>query len=866
MNQFDPIPPTFSVSQVRSAATCPRLFYFDTVKSRVEGLGRTYVTRVWKSSDRITACGSLFHNAVAQFQKHASSNPELCDATEFTYHNPTTSPPTQDHPVFRAASKLLSNHCINLSVFHTRSPDQKAAFTQAVNHYLRELVEIIRHAANDPTRPSPEQLLLELFGDTRRAVNVTFQVGKQNEQINVRGILDYIFYDRRRAGHWIIDYKLTPAHHPNNDLFQVSLYSLMHDIQHDTQPGVAVTYLHPQPQRFELSWDQVKANAPIVHNLLASMREWSRYDETTQTGLKPPGEPSICPSCRWRHECVARLGHRLDGARVEPSEVNVNSSSLTVVKVDPQPQPYEPIEPLESDDDVEPNGTLVSPPPGMVAPADFSDHVATASTPTTPPSSATATTTSPARSTPRLRGATSKPYVDPLWIGTLKQGREVRLPLDALPTHTAVVGAAGSGKTWMAKVLTEEALLNGIPVIAIDPQGDLVQFLHGAPASRLDAMPPEHRARHDELRRRIRVRIWTPGSSHARRFRLDPLHLPTRDQFEHAVKGTDQDELQGLISLTASRVVALAAAGGSISQQETFILKTLQNLIQQGQTSITWSELASIVMNPSQGGFQEGEADLLVKRSEREKLARQLNTLQHGTSANLFNHGEPLSIRRMVELEPWEEGPGAVPLNVVYLNALIDSEQKRFVVAAMAEEISRWMMNAGGSPNHPWPLVYLDEAFDFLPAGTVKPVSKPPLIRLFAQGRKYGVCGLICTQSPRSVDQNLFSNCSTKIIGRLESAADIDRVREWFQQGGSPSWLNSRLGCAAGSFMGRWPNMMEMFEGQPFQTRPLYSLHEGAWSPERVEQEWSRWVEIQRSTSRLDARQGGVDSAVVPFR
>ena len=300
MNRFDPILPSFSVSQVRSAATCPRIFYFDTIKSRAEGQGRTYVTRVWKSSDRITACGSLFHNAVAQFQNRATTDPELRDATHFAYRNPNANPSTQDHPVFRAASQLLSNHCLNLSLYHTRTMDQQAAFTKATNHYLLDLVKIIQHAANDPNRPEPDHLLLELFGDNRRAVNVTFQVGVRNEQVNVRGILDYIFYDRRKAGHWIIDYKLTPANQPNNDLFQVSLYSLMHHIQHRTQAGVSVTYLYPQPRHLELTWDQVRANESIVYKLLASMREWSQYDETTRTGLKPPGEPTVCSSCRWR--------------------------------------------------------------------------------------------------------------------------------------------------------------------------------------------------------------------------------------------------------------------------------------------------------------------------------------------------------------------------------------------------------------------------------------------------------------------------------------------------------------------------------------------------------------------------------------
>ncbi|HXG09085.1 MAG TPA: hypothetical protein VNK04_04790, partial [Gemmataceae bacterium] len=134
-------------------------------------------------------------------------------------------------------------------------------------------------------------------------------------------------------------------------------------------------------------------------------------------------------------------------------------------------------------------------------------------------------------------------------------------------------------------------------------------------------------------------------------------------------------------------------------------------------------------------------------------------------------------------------------------------------------------------------LFYLDEARDYLPAGGRKPPAKEPLLRLFAQGRKYGVACLICTQSPRSVDYNVFSNCSTKVIGRLESAQDVARVAEWFRTEQAPAWLHGRKGAAASSLVARWPGMPPDLEGEVWTSRCLFSMHEGAWSPERVEQE-----------------------------
>lgn len=171
-------------------------------------------------------------------------------------------------------------------------------------------------------------------------------------------------------------------------------------------------------------------------------------------------------------------------------------------------------------------------------------------------------------------------------------------------------------------------------------------------------------------------------------------------------------------------------------------------------------------------------------------------------------------------------------------NPPADDAEKQGFVAAVAVEVYRWMVASGGSADRPRLLFYLDEARDYLPAGTAQPPAKKPLLRLFAQGRKYGVACLMCTQSPRSVDYNVFSNCSTKLVGRLESAQDVDRVRDWFApQGPPPAWLAGRVGAAAGAFVGRWPGLPAGTDGVSFRSRNLLTAHEGAWSPERVAEE-----------------------------
>ncbi len=58
-----------------------------------------------------------------------------------------------------------------------------------------------------------------------------------------------------------------------------------------------------------------------------------------------------------------------------------------------------------------------------------------------------------------------------------------------LTTHAVCVGMTGSGKTGLGIGLLEEAAIDGIPVIAIDPKGDLSNLLLTFPELRRRGLP-----------------------------------------------------------------------------------------------------------------------------------------------------------------------------------------------------------------------------------------------------------------------------------------------------------------------------------------------------------------------------------------
>ena len=61
---------------------------------------------------------------------------------------------------------------------------------------------------------------------------------------------------------------------------------------------------------------------------------------------------------------------------------------------------------------------------------------------------------------------------------------------DDLTTHAVVVGMTGSGKTGLCIDLLEEAALNNIPALMIDPKGDITNTLLHFP----DLLPADFRA------------------------------------------------------------------------------------------------------------------------------------------------------------------------------------------------------------------------------------------------------------------------------------------------------------------------------------------------------------------------------------
>jgi uncharacterized protein len=782
----------FNVTQLRVAATCPRLHWFDTRATLARGDGRPVVSRIWRKGGATAGGGVLFHTAVERFNASAQGSAEVLAALEGASNAASLQ---------QELMRWFNATCLDLDALAARPVPLRLGFVAAVQRYMEELARLALHARGGGI-PAAE-LRSQLFGDPRKRVDVTFHLGGEVE-VHVTGAIDYVYFDPRLGRHRIVDYKLTPATSPNSDLFQVFTYALMHHHQHGTKPDVAIFYLHPTRTVREARWEEVLAARGKVYELIAGMVAWADH-AAGAGGLLPPGDLSSCGNCKHeRSGACVRLGDKGAGSRGE------RPASLEVTRGEAEAPGERAAEDLLVEDDPEiAEALLVLKKKGDA-----------------PPARARPKETAPAA--PPRRPASPAPAVPTgLLLGFGDGGAPVTMDPSVLATHVSVVGAAGSGKTWMAKVIAEEALRAGIPVLAIDPQGDLVQMMEARPRG---DVPPALHAAWEALHERMEPRILTPGSSHGLRLCLDPLRLPSAGDLTHiASPALREEEEEGLLTAVAANLVSLCACGGEAESQRAFLYQILRRLPRQAPVRLR--DIVAVVSAPEDVGIDEPE--LLIRKSERERLARRLNTFVEGPASRLFTGGTRLDFTEL--LRP--SRPGRVPLNIVYLNALGNDDEKHFFLAALATELYRWMITTGGVGGAGVKLLfYIDEARDWIPAGGSKPPAKQPLIRLFTQGRKYGVGCLLCTQSPRSVDYNVFGNTSTKLVGRLEASQDVDRVVDWFTaEGGAPPWVPARKGAPKGSFVARWPDMPESLAGHTFTGRTLFTRHAGAWSPDRVE-------------------------------
>ena len=377
-----------------------------------------------------------------------------------------------------------------------------------------------------------------------------------------------------------------------------------------------------------------------------------------------------------------------------------------------------------------------------------------------------------------------------------------------LTTHAVCVGMTGSGKTGLCVSLLEEAAIDGVPAICIDPKGDLGNLLLTFPelrpedfrpwideadARRKGMTPDEYAASRAELWRngladwgesgeRIRklresaeFALYTPGSSAGRQITpLSSLAAPAREIRE------DGEALRERVGASASGLLALLGLDTDpITSREHILVSTiLADAWAKGQ-SLDFGELIRRVQSPPVEKIGVMGVDAFMSEKDRGKLAMTINNLLASPGFAGWMEGEPLDVQRLLRTK--EGKPRISILSIAHLS----EPERQFFVTLLLGEVIAWMRRQPGTGSLR-AILYMDEVFGYFPP-TANPPTKPLLLTLMKQARAYGLGCVLATQNPVDLDYKGLSNAGTWLLGRLSTERDKMRVLDGLEgaEGGS---------------------------------------------------------------------------------
>jgi hypothetical protein len=366
-----------------------------------------------------------------------------------------------------------------------------------------------------------------------------------------------------------------------------------------------------------------------------------------------------------------------------------------------------------------------------------------------------------------------------------------------LVTHAVCVGMTGSGKTGLCISLLEEAAIDGIPAIAIDPKGDLTNLLLTFPKLAPEDFRPwinEDDARNkgvspDDFARQ-QAELWTKGlaSSGEDGARIQRLRdaadfaiytpgsdagIPISILSSFAAPGKavvdDRELFLDRINATVTSLLGLVGidADPIQSREHTLLSTILDNAWRAGQDL----DLAGLITQIQKPPFAKvGVMDLesFFPAKDRFALALSINNLLASPGFQTWLTGEPLDIGAMLH------SPQGKPRVSILSIAHLSDAERMFFVSLLLNQVLSWMRAQSGTTSLR-AILYMDEIFGFFPP-VANPPSKKPLLTLLKQARAFGLGVVLATQNPMDLDYKGLSNAGTWFIGRLQTDRDKMRV------------------------------------------------------------------------------------------
>lgn len=439
-------------------------------------------------------------------------------------------------------------------------------------------------------------------------------------------------------------------------------------------------------------------------------------------------------------------------------------------------------------------------------------------------------------------------------------GRADYMLLDSrdLVTHAMIVGMTGSGKTGLGIDMIEEAAMDGIPTIVVDPKGDMGNLLltfpdlspqdfepwvhpeeaekEGITVSELaarkadiwrkglaDSMQDGERIR--ALRQNAEFAIYTPGGQFGR-----PLSLEGMFRKPAPTIMEDAEVFQEVVSTTATSLLHLVGITDAdpVSSREHVFLSTLIQKTWQDGYDLAIPTLIHWIGKPPVKTIGVMDVDTYLPEKDRFALALRFNNLIASPAFAAFMDGEPFDIQSLLYT-----AKGKPKISVLSIAHLADAERMFFVTLLLNRMIA-WMRTEQGTSSLR-ALFYMDEVFGYFPP-IANPPAKKPLLTLLKTARAYGLGIVLATQNPGDIDYKGLSNVGTWFVGRLTTERDRTRLLEGMADESVEGISRAELGRLIAGLQQRQFIMRSVQGGEPilFQTRFAMSYLAGPLTRDQI--------------------------------
>lgn len=413
---------------------------------------------------------------------------------------------------------------------------------------------------------------------------------------------------------------------------------------------------------------------------------------------------------------------------------------------------------------------------------------------------------------------------------------------DRLTRHAVCFGMTGSGKTGFCVTLLEELAMQGVPLIVLDPKGDMANLALAFAEHRaqdfepwIDAAEAEREGRtvaeqaeklasrwreglaaHQVDEDRIRaftdgadVKVYTPGSTAG-------IPVDVLGMLRAPGESLDDEVLRDLVKGTVSALLGLVGVDADpVKDPQHVLFATLLEHAWRAGNDLDLEGLILGLVDPPFDKIGVFPVDTFFPRKDRMKLAMDFNGVVASPSFSVWSQGQALDIDALLDTSQ------GTPVRV-FTMAHLDASERMFFASTLLNQIVAWSRRQPGS-SALRALVYFDEVYGFLPPYPKNPPTKAPVLTLMKQARAVGVGTMLVTQNPVDVDYSAMSNAGLWVMGRLQTEQDRDRVLDGLA-GATGALDRKQLGSWLEALPSRTFLVKDVKEPEPFLVKSRWAI------------------------------------------